>query len=174
MSAFIVVKPTGISHNTLFDRWSKSELDRFVTQWRRQFRGDAIVKNDSDITQTDLACNLIVFGDVESNRVIARINRKLPIKWDARHLQLGNRVYPSKDHALVMIYPNPLNPQKYIVLNSGFTFREASFLNNAKQVPMLPDWAIINLIASPGPVHPGKVSRAGFFGESWEYILRQN
>ena len=27
-------------------------------------------------------------------------------------------------HVPILIYPNPLNPQRYVVLNSGFTFRE--------------------------------------------------
>jgi hypothetical protein len=67
-----------------------------------------------------------------------------------------------------MIYPNPLNQSKYIVLNSGFTFREDAFLNNAKQIPMIPDWAVIDLTVAPGPVYPGKVVSAGFFGEHWE------
>lgn len=169
MSAFIIIKPTGNSRNKMFDRWSKSEMDRFIIQWRNQFRGDAIVKNDVDFTAADLSSNLIVFGDEESNSVIAKIKNKLPIKWDSEHIQLRDTAYSSKNHALVMIYPNPLNPQKYVVLNSGFTFREESFLNNAKQIPMLPDWAIIDLNTPPGPVYPGKISRAGFFGEAWNY-----
>ena len=42
----------------------------------------------------------------------------------------------------MLIYPNPLNPKQYVVLNSGFTFREYDYLNNARQVPKLPDWAV--------------------------------
>ena len=44
-----------------------------------------------------------------------------------------------------MIYPNPLNPEKYIVFNSGFTYREYDYLNNARQYFKLPDWAIIDI-----------------------------
>jgi len=169
MSAFIVVRPTGKSKNELFDQWSKSELERFLTQWRRQFRGDAIVKDDIAISAADLSSNLIVFGDGQSNKIISKIKNKLPIRWDTENIYAGDTTYPSKNHALIMICPNPLNTRKYVVLNSGFTFREASFLNNAKQIPMLPDWAIIDLNTPPGPVYPGKVSRAGFFGEAWEW-----
>lgn len=172
MSAFIVVKPTGKSKNSLFDQWSKAELERFLVQWRRQFRGDAIVKNDVDITAADLASNLIVFGDEESNKLISRIKNKLPIKWDSEYIHIRDTAYSSKDHALILICPNPLNTQKYVVLNSGFTFREASFLNNAKQIPMLPDWAVIDLNTPPGSVYPGKVSEAGFFGEGWKWKNR--
>ncbi len=168
MSAFIIVKPTGSSSNPLFDRWSKSEMDRFIIQWRRQFRGDAIVKNDTDINKDDLSSNLIVFGDEESNSFLAKINNKLPIKWNTKDIRVGNDSYDSKTHGLIMICPNPLNTQKYVVINSGFTFREESYLNNAKQIPMLPDWAIIDLTTPPGAVHPGTVTQAGFFGEHWE------
>ncbi len=116
-----------------------------------------------------MSSNLIVFGDAESNKIISKIKNKLPLKWDTKNIHAGDSTYSSKDHALILICPNPLNRQKYVVLNSGFTFRDASFLNNAKQIPMLPDWAIIDLNTPPGPVYPGKVSRAGFFGETWEW-----
>jgi hypothetical protein len=174
MSAFIVVKPTGNSKNEMFDRWSKSEMERFITQWRSQFRGDAVVKNDNEITSADLSSNLIVFGDQESNSVIAKLKDRLPIKWNSKQIQVGRTAYPSGDHALIIIYPNPLNAQKYIVLNSGFTFREESFLNNAKQVAMLPDWAIIDLNTPPGPANPGKVIQAGFFDENWKLLNNGN
>ena len=37
-----------------------------------------------------------------------------------------------------MICPNPLNPKRYVVLNSGFTFREFDYLNNrANFLPQL-------------------------------------
>jgi hypothetical protein len=67
-----------------------------------------------------------------------------------------------------MIYPNPLNPNRYIVINSDFTFREAHYLTNSQQTPKLPDWAVIDLTTPPGPRAPGRVAAAGFFGERWE------
>ena len=52
---------------------------------------------------------------------------------------VGKERYPAATHAPILIYPNPLNPKKYVVLNSGFTFREFDYLNNARQIPKLPD-----------------------------------
>ena len=63
----------------------------------------------------------------------------------------------------VLIYPNPLNPKHYVVLNSGFTFREYDYLNNARQVPKLPDYAVIDVRTPPSSRLPGKVVTAGFF-----------
>jgi len=59
---------------------------------------------------------------------------------------------------------NPLNPQRYVVLNSGFTFRELDYLNNARQTPKLPDWAVIDTATPVTATGPGKVAGAGFFG----------
>jgi poly(3-hydroxybutyrate) depolymerase len=168
MSAFIIVKPTGKSKNVLFEQWCKAEMDRFIIQWRRQFRGDPIIKNDVDILPADLASNLILFGDATSNKVIDQIKNKSPLKWDNENIRIGKDAYTSKDHALIMVYPNPLNPKRYVVLNSGFTFREEAFLNNAKQVPMLPDWAIVDLNTPPDAANPGKIVKAGFFNEQWQ------
>ena len=65
----------------------------------------------------------------------------------------------------VLIYPNPLNPKRYVVLNSGFTFREYDYLNNARQVPKLPDFAVID-IDVPVSARAGGVVAAGFFTRS--------
>ena len=67
-----------------------------------------------------------------------------------------------------MIYPNPLNPRRYVVLNSGFTYRDYDYLNNARQVPKLPDWAVIDIRTPPDMRYPGKVVAADFFGEHWQ------
>ena len=92
----------------------------------------------------------------------------MPIRWDADAIAAGDRTFPAADHGLIMISPNPLNPDRYVVLNSGFTFRDYAYLNNARQVPMLPDWAVIDLDTPPDAVRPGRVAAAGFFGERWE------
>jgi hypothetical protein len=90
--------------------------------------------------------------------------------WELQYFDFGGMAYPSDSHVPVLIYPNPLNPKKYVVLNSGFTFREYDQLNNARQVPKLPDYAVIDITTPPNSRFPGKVVRAGFFGEKWELL----
>jgi len=64
-----------------------------------------------------------------------------------------------------MIYPNPLNPKKYIVLNTGFTFSEFGGQSNATQVPKLPDYAILDM-SVPDSSRPAEgVLLAGFFDD---------
>ncbi len=169
MDSFIVVRPTGRPKYPKVGEWAKQEGDRAVEHWRRHFRGEARVKDDSAISEADIATsNLILWGDPESNAVLKRIAARLPIRWEGDRIVVGAKSYPADTHAPILIYPNPLNPTKYVVLNSGFTFREYDYLNNARQVPKLPDWAIVDVTTPPDARRPGKVVAADFFGEVWE------
>lgn len=171
MDAFVMVKPSGQPLNDKVGAWVEKEMKHAVTHWRSQFRGDAPVKSDTEIKDDDIKNNnLIVWGDPMSNAVLAKIADKLPIKWTEKGVTVGDKTYPVGTHVPVLIYPNPLNPQKYVVLNSGFTFREYDYLNNARQVPKLPDYAVIDITTPPNARCPGKVVRAGFFGEKWELL----
>jgi hypothetical protein len=73
------------------------------------------------------------------------------------------------DHALIMIHPNPLNSRRYIVLNSGFTFRQADHKTNSRQIAKLPDYAVIDLKSPPDDKQPGGIVEAGFFNEEWKF-----
>ena len=173
MDSFIFVKPSSLGSNAAVEKWVQSEFEHAVTHWRRQMRGDAVVKFDHEITAEDIAnSNLVLWGDSQANSVLAKIADKLPIRWSAREVIVGDRKFDAAFHAPIAIYPNPLNPQKYVVLNSSFTYREYDYLNNARQVPKLPDWAIIDVRVPPNSRYPGKIVEADFFGERWEVKSR--
>lgn len=169
LSSFIFVKPSGTCRSGSVDQWVKAEFDHAVTHWRQQMRGDAIVKPDSEITDQDIAAsNLVLWGDSQSNKILAKIVEKLPIRWTADSVKAGDQSFGPAHHAVIAIYPNPLNPGKYIVLNSSFTYREYDYLNNARQVSKLPDWAIVDVRTPPNSRFPGKVVAADFFDEQWQ------
>ncbi len=169
MDSFVFVRPTGVSSHAKLTQWADAELERAIEHWRRHFRGDARVVNDVDVTQ-ELAdsANLILWGDPASNSVIGKMASKLPIEWSGDKIAVGSKSFPASNHAAILVYPNPMNPNRYVVLNSSFTFREYAYLNNARQVPMLPDWAIVNLDSPPTTIDPGDVVLADFFDESWK------
>jgi predicted esterase len=168
LDSFIFVTPTGTPLAPGVAKWVESEQQRAVSEWRRHFRGDAQVRKDAEITDADItASNLILWGDPGSNRILARLADKLPLKWTAESVVVGGNRYAASTHAPVLIFPNPLNPKKYVVLNSGFTFREFDYLNNARQIPKLPDYAVVDTTVPPDFRYPGKIVLAGFFKEDW-------
>ena len=173
MSSFIFVRPTGKALNDNVAAWSATELDRAIKQWRGMFRGEAPVKTDSEITDADIAnSNLVLWGDPSSNSVLAKLIDRLPIGWNAQTVKVGDQTFSSANHVPVLIFPNPLTPKRYVVINSGHTFREAHYLTNAQQTPKLPDWAVVDLSVPPSAYAPGKIAAAGFFGERWELQKR--
>ena len=78
-----MVRPTGPALNDRVGKWTNTEMNHAIDHWRLQFRGEARVKDDKDITQADIdAHNLILWGDPDSNAILARIVGKLPLKWN--------------------------------------------------------------------------------------------
>jgi hypothetical protein len=168
LSSFIFVRPTGTPAAPGIAQWVAQEQAHAIKEWRRQFRGEARVRDDVQITDADIASsNLVLWGDAGSNRVLARIIGELPLRWEGEWLVAGKKKFPAASHAPILIYPNPLNPNRYVVLNSGFTFREYDYLNNARQIPKLPDWAVVDTNVPSNDRFPGKIAEAGFFDESW-------
>jgi hypothetical protein len=99
--------------------------------------------------------------------VLKRIADKLPLKWTKESLEFRGYKLDAANYAPILIFPNPLNPAKYVVLNSGHTFREKAAANNSDQTPKLPDWAIVDLRTPPNDLWPGLIYDAGFFDEQW-------
>ncbi len=173
-SPFIFVKPTGAPLNSATGEWTQRELTHATKQWRSIYRGDAPAKNDSEIAAADLQeNNLILWGDPSSNAVLKKIADKLPVKWSADGVEFGGKKYGA-NHVPVLIFPNPLNPHRYVVLNSGFTFsRAAASGTNSLQTPKLPDWAIVDISIPPDDKFPGKIVDAGFFDEQWKFTTER-
>ena len=121
------------------------------------------------MTEDDInRANLILWGDPSSNSVMAKMADKLPVKWTKDGVVLGDKTYDAGTHVPALIYYNPLINGGYVVLNSGFTFREYDYLNNARQVPKLPDFAVLDVNVPVSSRSPGGVVAAGFFDETWQ------
>ncbi len=170
MNSFIFVKPTTAPLTPALGEWAKSEITHATKQWRAIFRGDAPTVDDTKVTDVQVKnSNLVLWGDPSSNAVLRRIADKLPVKWTANGVEFGGNKYDA-NHVPILIFPNPLNPQRYVVLNSGFTFsRAAASGTNSLQTPKLPDWAILDISIQPDDKFPGKVVDAGFFDEQWKF-----
>jgi hypothetical protein len=169
MERFLMVRPTGQAMNPLAAKWAEAQLAQAMSDWELQFRAKPLVKDDNDVTGADIAdCNLIIWGDPQSNSLIARVIDQLPLKWSGTTLQLGQAEADSATHAPVLIFPNPLNPRRYVVLNSGFTFSRFGHMSNATQTPKLPDWALADMRQPYNAGDPDCITAAGFFNERWQ------
>ena len=148
-------------------------LRRFAAEWRQYFRGDLPIKDDSEVTDDDLHDkNLILFGDPGSNSWIAKTLPKLPLKWTPEMVMLAGQEYAAADHVPALIAPNPLPKceHRYVVLNSGHTFREAELSKvNYLLFPRWGDWAVLQIDPKRDAAAPAEeeVLRAGYFDEDF-------
>lgn len=173
MDSFIFVLPSSDEANRSLSNWVAAEAEDARVQWWRQFRGQAKVKRDIELTPQDIKNNhLVLWGDPASNQFLKRIQKSLPIEWENETFSIHGKVYDGATHVPVLIYPNPENPNRYIVLNSSFTFSEFSGGTNSLQIPKLPDWAVIDLTVPRQERFPGGVVDAGFFDEDWTVQIR--
>jgi hypothetical protein len=168
LDSFLFVEPSGPARHPSVDAFVKREMVHAASFWRQQFRGEVRRKKDVEVTEEDMARHhLILWGDPAGNQILARILDRLPVTWTETRCGVGKREFDAARHALVFIQPNPLRPERYVVANSGPTYREYDCLNNARQVPKLPDWAVVDTDTPMTSRAPGVVVAADFFGEDW-------
>ncbi len=170
MDRFIIVKGSGAPLNAEVGSWVKKEQNQAIKLWRQFFRGDARVVLDKDLKASDIEnSHLILWGDPSSNSVIQKVLSDLPIQWDKEKIHANGKTYSAKANIPVLIYPNPLNPERYVVLNSGYTFQENTHKSNSRHIPLLPDWAILKLKHPKTATMSQRVEAAGFFSEKWRW-----
>lgn len=164
---FLCVRGTGKPWHARTAAYAEKNLERFRAEWARYLRGSLPVIDDVDLTNAHIAGNnLILFGDPASNSVLAQVLETLPLRWNEKEIVLGATTVSAADHVPVLVQPNPLNPDRYLVLNSGHTFREADFKGtNALLYPRLGDYALLRLGDEP---LAAEVAAAGLFDEFWQ------
>ena len=162
MDAFLCVRPTGSAWSPVAQEWATKALDVFSANFAKWLRGDVRVKDDKAVAASDIAdYNLILFGDPGSNSVMSKVVGKLPVTWTKSEITIGSQTFRASDHVPVLIYPNPLNPKRYVVINSGHTFGDEDFRGtNAWLYPRLGDYSVLK----PN----GDIVVSGFFDEQWQ------
>ena len=169
MDSFVFVPPDGKGWHPEVDRWVATELEDARFQWRRQMRGDARVKTVAEVTAADIeSSHLVLWGDPASNSLLERILPFLPVEWTREKIEIAGARRDAKRAVAVLVFPNPLNPERYVVLNSGMTYAHFGAKSNSMQTPKLPDWAILETaVSAPSRIQGKGVAKAGFFDEQW-------
>ncbi len=165
LDPYLLVRPTGTPWNQAAHQQSLRILARFDRIYARNYRAHPRIKDDKDVTAADIAkYNIVLFGDPGSNRLMAKLIGKLPVKWTKETVTLGRQSFAATEHLPILAYPNPLNPSRYVVLNSGLTIDEREY-NGDYSLPRLGDFAIVK--AKDGSDIPD-VILAGLFDEFWQ------
>ena len=129
------------------------------------------VKKAADVTEEDIATHaLVIIGTPKNNTLLARIQDALPIRVNGDHIVAGNQTYRGKAPAASFIYPNPLNPERYVVVHTAVSLEGLFYTDHLPEV--VPDYIIYD-----GPTWRRKRERTlvdrqtlavGFFDKSWQ------
>jgi dienelactone hydrolase len=166
---FLCVRGTGEPWNPEVARYAQAALERFRVEWSKYLRGDLPVKDDVEVSADDLAGrHLILFGDPGSNSLIAQVLPGLPFRWTRKEITWGGKSQEAANHVPVLIYPSPLAPDRYVVLNSGHTFHAYELeRTNALLFPRLGDHALLKLVGGEKDPLAVEVTGAGLFDDFW-------
>ncbi len=170
MQPFVCVRGTGTPWNEAHAAWASWTLERFVGEFDKWMRGKVAVVNDADVTaEMMLDKNIILFGDPGSNAVLAKLAARLPVRWSKSAIEVNGEKYDPATYGVSFIYPNPMAPRRYVVVNSGHTFHAADFQkSNAWLFPRLGDIAVQKFEKEEGGGYRETVEWADFFNSSWK------
>ncbi len=170
MQPYVCVRGTGKPWNEPHATWANWVLERFVSEFDKYLRGKPPVVNDTEVTAEMMQeKNLILFGDPGSNAALAKIAARLPVRWTKESIEVKGKKYDPATYGVSFIYPNPMSPRKYVVVNSGHTFHAADFeKSNAWLFPRLGDIAVQKIEKQETGGYDETVEWGDFFNNSWK------
>jgi len=141
---------------------------RFAKDWYAYAEGRATVIRDTEVTPELMRNrNLVLFGLPETNELVARIAPKLPLRLSRTAVTLPDgKSFPVEGTGLVLTYPNPLAPYRYVLVCHGLPWGEGRSPNH--RFDLLPDFAVYRAESLPG-IGINRYLAAGLFDANWQY-----
>jgi len=177
------------SFTLLYGSGSEQEAQLFARDWNnpQQMAGNitplSIAAFNDSMAARD---NLILFGTTDSNELLRRITFdldlpfNLPIKVTGQFIDVAGRLYSTEEYGIFMIYPNPLNPQRYVVVSDGTLFGSALTYEFEALPWAYADYVIFDRDAVFDPATmsnvqgygfaPSVFAEAGYFDNNWQIV----
>jgi len=82
------------------------------------------VKLDTEVRDEDLQNNLILIGGPVVNKIVEKVNSKLPIRFENGNIKstISSETYPQDECGLIVKAKSPFNKDKYILVVAGKRF----------------------------------------------------
>ena len=82
------------------------------------------VKLDTEVREDDLQNNLILIGGPVVNKIVEKINSKLPIRFEEGSIKstVTKEVYPQDECGMIVKAKNPFNDGKFVLVVAGKRF----------------------------------------------------
>ena len=168
---FAVVIGT-ISTDSLMRKLCEMKARDFINNWKDWQKCEPRVFKDIELSDIDMAkYSLILYGGADANLVTQKLIDKIPLKMTSEKFILAGQEFKAKDAVVNMIYPNPLNPDRYVSIiaaNSptGMYFFNQNQNNTERYDFYIADGCIPN--RRLGRPHEKVQVAAGIFDYNWQ------
>ncbi|MGB0678493.1 MAG: prolyl oligopeptidase family serine peptidase [Polyangiales bacterium] len=109
--------------------------------WLWDFRQEVLA--DSAVGPADMGrAHLVLYGNAKNNALLAKMAAKLPLRIDAKGVHLGEHHFLGQDVGTRFIYPNPLAPSRYVIVQGGASPQAVYAGHNLPD--FLPDYVVYN------------------------------
>jgi hypothetical protein len=125
------------------------------------------IKADTEVSAGDIArLNLVLIGNGRLNRIVRRLQDRLPLQDTPEVLTAGKVKVSGKDRAYRLIHPNPLAAGRLVMIYGAETSRGLGHFarfsrGSAKAWPPEPN--VDYLVLDPA----GEIKLAGVFRDRW-------
>lgn len=136
--------------------------------WRYEQR----VVPDTEVDEALMrSSHLVLYGTPGANTVLERIANQLPIRATAEGVRVGDTAYAGAEVGTRFVYPNPLAPEHYVIVQAGPT---PAAVDAGHRLPdFLPDYVVYdgrNLRSRPRLLfdRARKPLALGYFDARWQ------
>jgi dienelactone hydrolase len=114
VTPFAVVVGT-ISKDPELAALCEQKAKAFIDGWRDWQKQEPRVFKDTEISDADMTrYSLLLVGGPEANRATKKLAARLPLQIATERVVIDGKAFLVKDAAVQMIYPNPLNAERYV------------------------------------------------------------
>jgi len=146
---FVVVVGTS-STDSEMRRICQQKADSFAQFWDEwQHVTPRILRDDQVTPEIERKFSLLLIGGADANRVSRRMAFRLPLTVTRNSVTVQDRKFAVADAAAQMIYPNPSQPERYVLLVAGtsaaglYFWNVAGYIHPIFRFPTLEmDWII--------------------------------
>jgi predicted esterase len=130
---FAVVIGTS-SKDTLMNKLCRMKADAFINYWKNWQKYEPRVFMDTELSESDMKkYSLILYGGEEANLITKKIGGKIPLKISSNKIEISGRTFEAEDACVQMVYPHPLNYERYVTVIGATSSAGMYFYNQRNE-----------------------------------------
>jgi len=174
---FAIVVGT-ISPDPIMRRLCDRAAQRLLAWWHERFHSAPRYFRDIEISEAEQArYSLLLLGGPADNAVAAALSTRIPLQITANAVTIDGHAFPVHDAAVQMLYPNPRNADRYVLLRAAtspagmycadYVLNDVDFcLVDSRAAQALKPGTFFDLITGR---NAGPPIAAGYFDNAWHY-----